>query len=187
MPPPAGPTDQQLMVRARQGHLAALDTLFARHHARLYAFLARWLGDNDAAQDLVQETFLRVLERRDQAPPHDDLAPWLLRIARNLAIDRYRRDRRLEFTPDVEPLADPGPLPLERLTTEERSAQLAVALAAISPAQREVLLLRSVEGMDHRDIGLAVGCSEGTARVRVHRATAALRAAWQARFGGTHG
>jgi RNA polymerase sigma factor (sigma-70 family) len=184
MPALTGPTDQQLMERARRGDLAALDAIYSRHQPRIYAFLARWLGDDDAAQDLVQETFLRVLRQPAKAPRHDDLAPWLLRIARNLAIDRYRHDRRLQFTDDVDATTDPGPLPLDRLTNAERSAQLATALGAISPAHREVLLLRSVEGLDHRAIGETIGCTEGTARVRVHRATVALRAEWHARFGG---
>ena len=132
---------------------------------------------------LAQETFVRVLEQRRAAPPYEQLLPWLLRIARNLGIDRYRRERAFLVTDDSAILADPGPIPLERLTRTEREEQLTEVLASIAPAHREVLLLRAVEGLHHRDIALTLGCTEGSARERVHRATVAVRVAWHCRYG----
>ncbi len=178
------PTDQELILRVKAGDPTGLDAFFVRHHGRVFAFLARWLGDSHAAEDLTQETFMRVLQHGDSAPTHADLLPWLLRIARNLGVDRYRRDRLLTDASETTEPTDPGPLPLARLASAEREAQLTIALGAIAPSHREVLLLRAVEGLDHREIGSILGCSEGAVRVRVHRATAALRHAWFTRFGG---
>ena len=184
MPPLTEPTDQQLMGRVQRGDLAALDVVFARHHGTIYGYLSRWLGDPSAAEDLTQETFLRVLRQNGKAPTHDDLLPWLLKIARNLVIDRYRHERSRLTVDDHAELCDPGPIPLEQLTTAEREQQLSDALAAIAPAHREVLLLRAVDDLDYRNVALLIGCTEGAARVRVHRATAALRNAWFSKFGG---
>jgi RNA polymerase sigma factor (sigma-70 family) len=184
MLPQIEPTDQVLMGRVQRGDLAALDDVFARHHAAIFGYLARWLGDPSAAEDLTQETFLRVLRQNGRAPTHDDLLPWLLKIARNLVIDRYRHEQSRLTVDDHAELCDPGPIPLDQLTKAERDHQLSDALAALAPAHREVLLLRAVDDLDYRNIALLLGCTEGAARVRVHRATAALRTAWFAKYGG---
>jgi RNA polymerase sigma factor (sigma-70 family) len=186
MPPLTESTDQELIGQVQAGDLAALDTLFARHHGRIFGYLSRWLGDPSAAEDIVQETFLRVLRQSAKAPAHDDLLPWLLKIARNLVIDRYRRERGDLVVDDFEQLCDPGPIPLEQLTAVENERRLADALTAIAPAHREILLLRAVDDLDYRDIALLLGCTEGAARVRAHRATAALRTAWYSKNGGNH-
>ena len=181
MPPPSSRTDHELMAGVRRGDMAALDALFTRHHQRLYSFLARWTGDAFAAEDLVQELFLKLLRVQGGHIPGEVL-PWLFLVARNMAIDRYRK----EYTSSIEVDAvvpDDRPLALERLTADERMQQLDDALAALPRTHREVLLLRGVEGLGTRDIGVVLNCSEGAARVRLHRATAALRQIWHARHG----
>ena len=186
MPPLTEPTDQSLIGQVQAGDLAALDTIFARYHGRIFGYLSRWLGDPSAAEDIVQETFLRVLRQSAKAPAHDDLLPWLLKIARNLVIDRYRRDRTDLVVDEFEQICDPGPIPLEQLTTVENEQRLTDALAAIAAPHREILLLRAVDDLDYRDVALLLGCTEGAARVRAHRATAALRAAWFSKNGRHH-
>ena len=186
MPPLTEPTDQSLIGQVQAGELAALDTIFARYHGRIFGYLSRWLGDPSGAEDIVQETFLRVLRQSDKAPAHDDLLPWLLKIARNLVIDRYRRDRSDLVVDEFEQICDPGPIPLEQLTAAENERRLTDALGAIAAPHREILLLRAVDDLDYRDIALLLGCTEGAARVRAHRATAALRTAWFSKNGGQH-
>jgi RNA polymerase sigma-70 factor (ECF subfamily) len=186
MPPLTEPTDQELMVRVQLGDLAALDSIFTRHHSRIFGYLSRWLDDPSAAEDIVQETFLRVLRQSDKAPAHDDLLPWLLKIARNLVIDRYRRERGDLVADEFEQICDPGPIPLEQLTAVENEQRLAEALTGIAAPHREILLLRAVDDLDYRDIALLLGCTEGAARVRAHRATAALRTAWYSKNGRHH-
>ncbi len=188
MPPLTEPTDQSLIGQVQAGELAALDTIFARYHGRIFGYLSRWLGDPSAAEDIVQETFLRVLRHeRAKAPVHDDLLPWLLKIARNLVIDRHRRDRTDLVVDEFEQICDPGPIPLEQLTAIESEQRLSDALATIAAPHREILLLRAVDDLDYRDIALLLGCTgRRRARMRAHRATAALRIAWFSRNGRHH-
>jgi RNA polymerase sigma factor (sigma-70 family) len=178
-------SDGDLMLRVRRGDLDALDLLFARHHRRLYAFLARLTGDRDAADDLVQDVFLRLLRFRERYREDGQFLPWLFRIARNLAADRYR-DRRgsEELSADTAPASDDSAV-LDRLIENEDHQQLERALAALPMIHREVLLLRGTERLSHRDLATALNCTEGAARVRVHRALAALRREWHAMAGGT--
>lgn len=178
-------TDRELMLAVRDGDLGALDTLFARHHTRLYAFLARLTGDTGTAEDLVQEVFLRLLRFRERYAGDGEFISWLYRIARNLATDDHRRRRETVPLEILELPDDGAPLPLERLTLEERQAQLERALAALPATHREVLLLRGVEGLSHRDVAEVLGCSEGAVRVRMHRAVAALKRQWSAMNGET--
>ena len=81
MIPLPGPPDRDLMLAVRRGDLQALDTLFARHHRRLYGFLVRLTGDRDAADDLVQDVFLRLLRFRESYREDGQFKPWLYRIA----------------------------------------------------------------------------------------------------------
>lgn len=168
-------SDSDLMTAVQQGDTGALDALYLRHHARLFSFLARWTGNAAAAEDLVQDAFLRLLRHPDRYLHQGDFIAWLYRIARNLAIDAYRHTLD-EDSMDLQPeLADQSPLALDRLTREEREQLLDRSLRSLPLAHREVLLLRGVDGLDHRNIALVLNCTEGAARVRVHRATAALR------------
>lgn len=184
MTPPADPTDDAQMLALQAGDLSALDHLFARHHGRLYGFLARLTGDPHAAEDLVQEVFLRVLRFHDRYEGNGTFLAWLYRIARNLAADAYAKRRDLRPLDEADALPSAATPPLDHLEREEQRAQLERALAALPTAHREVLLLRGVDGLAHRDVAIALGCTEGAARVRVHRAIAALKRQWQALPGG---
>lgn len=184
LPPLADRPDRDLMLAVRAGDLAALDTLFARHHLRLYGFLARLTGDRAMAEDLVQEVFLRVLRARARYHGDGSFMAWLFRIARNLAAG-HRASRR--DTLSLEDAGDAGAVeldPIGAMDTAEDLARLERALVALAPQHREVLLLRGVEDLSHREVGEVLGCTEGAARVRVHRALTALRHTWIAQNGG---
>ena len=171
------------MLAVRRGDLEALDALFARHHRRLYGFLVRLTGDRDAADDLVQDVFLRLLRFRESYREDGQFVPWLFRIARNLAADRHRGSREA-ISLDVSDVRTPeSALALDLLIQHEDHQQLERALAALPPPQREVLLLRGVEQMSHREMATALRCSEAAARVRLHRALAALKRVWHATAG----
>ena len=179
MPQPPAQSDQTLMLAVRAGDIAALDTLFLRHHARLYGFLARLTGNVHAAEDLVQEVFLRILRFRSRYDAAGAFETWLFRIARNVAIDRHSRVHR---EVSVDALRDIPALqgsPLDAVTTTEDHEALARALAEIPVHHREALLLRAVAGLSHREVAAVLGCSEQASRVRVHRAAEALRTQWQ--------
>ena len=182
---PPLPDDRILMLAVRRGELQALDALFARHHRRLYGFLVRLTGDRDAADDLVQDVFLRLLRFRESYREDGQFVPWLFRIARNLAAVRSRDSRASIPLDGSERDASDASATLEQLIHTEDHQQLERALAALPLSQREVLLLRGVEQMSHREMATALRCSEAAARVRLHRALAALKRVWHATAGGS--
>lgn len=132
----------------------------------------RLLADREAARDVAQEAFVRLHERLDEV---DDPGPWLRAVAARLALDRLRRLRREERA--VSALAaGPGRDPLEAgpEASEVRGALLD-ALARLPDRQREVVLLRVVEGETFPALAGALGISEGSAKTHLRRGLAALR------------
>jgi RNA polymerase sigma-70 factor, ECF subfamily len=141
--------------------------LYAEHGPALLRYLHRLTGRADAAEDLLQETFvqaLRGLERLDAA-----LSPraWLFAIARHLGINARQRRR------DTLPLADEMAKPQERL--DPRREAMREAIAALPDKQREALQLRLVEGLSYEEIAQALDIPVGTVRSRLHAAVKGLR------------
>jgi RNA polymerase sigma-70 factor (ECF subfamily) len=167
--------DTILMFSLREGDRTALSRLFERNHARVHALCARLAGPAEA-EDLVQETFLRVQRHAETFDGGSGFTPWLFRIARNVCNDRGRRIRRTggleaewareqtvsRMTPDHE-----GRIDRRRLIED--------ALAALSADDREVIVLSRMHDLPYSQIADVLGCTAGAARVRLHRAIARLR------------
>lgn len=169
------PSDDELMEQAREGDTAAFAALYERHRARTFTFLARLTGSRDVAEELLQEVFLRVWRGRAAYRASGRFCPWLYTVARRLAIDHVRsRAPRAEPVPED---AVPAELPAAAARAEARQelARVAAALAALPPAQREVLLLSRVAGLDAGEIADVVDSTPGAVRVALHRALARLR------------
>jgi RNA polymerase sigma-70 factor (ECF subfamily) len=166
-------TDAELMDAVRAGDPSAIGVLFDRHHARLFAFFARLTGRRDASEDLVQETFVRILKYSPGFRGDGELVVWMYRIARNVFADSWRDRRPAE--PLDEERADPGSTALERLERDEELGLLERALAELPAGERELLVLCRFEGLRYDEIGELLGCSAGAAKVRAHRALARLR------------
>lgn len=167
-------SDEALLAAVQRGDTEALEQLYLRHHRALFAFLARITGDRLQAEDVLHEIFLKLLRNRRSEPVSGAVLPWLFRIARNAAIDQYRRAQRVvevafsEAESASAPFTDDDPL-------EQRQVQLEWALAQLPEALRTPLVLRGVHQMEYADLATALDCTEGAARVRVHRATVAVR------------
>jgi RNA polymerase sigma-70 factor (ECF subfamily) len=144
------------------------DVLFAAHRDRVFRYLSRFLGHGDAARDLTQEVFLRVT--RGPVPKRDDAGrrAWVFRIARNLALNHVRDDRRRPSAEVVD---------RSRPATQELSAALREALAALAPVDRDVFLLREIAGLSYDEIGRACDLTPAAIRSRLHRTREQLRAA----------
>lgn len=178
-------TDSELMVRVRDGDLDRLAELFERHHQRLYHFFLRLAGRRGAAEDLVQEVFVRILKYRHTFKSEAEFAPWMFTLARHAAVDHYRgRPRELQEDPEMPEPAAAAAHPLEKLEKAEQSARLQAALARLAPEKRELLLLARFGEMKYDSIGELLGISVGAVKVRVHRALKELRAAYGAVSGG---
>ncbi len=140
-----------------------LADVFARHHAELFRYAARFTGDADLAEDIVQDTFVRLAER----PPRreDQLRGWLFRVVTTIAIDSQRSARRrrdlVAASPARVPIATAPADPATQLEREELRQKVRAALASLSEKERAVLLMRE-EGFAHREIAEAVGTTTGS-------------------------
>jgi RNA polymerase sigma-70 factor (ECF subfamily) len=176
-------TDEQLMHRFRRGDASAFETLMRRHRTPIHSFLCRLLGDRARAEDLTQETFLRVVKGAGDWEPRALVRTWLFTIARNLAADEARR-RVFRATEPLEPepgglqgaqAVAPGPAPDQAAADAELRPLLEAALAALPAEQREVLLLREHAGLSFPEIAEATGVNENTVKSRMRYALTALR------------
>jgi RNA polymerase sigma-70 factor (ECF subfamily) len=148
--------------------VAGADVLFTTHRDGIFRYLCRIVGQEDA-RELTQEVFLRVT--RAAMPETDDggRRAWLFRIARNLALNHVRDDRRKGTTVDEAP--DIGAPPSQAL-----AAVLREALDGLNPLDRDVFLMREVGGLSYEEISFACQLTADAVRSRLHRARQQLRA-----------
>ncbi len=160
--------------------MEALDALYRQHAPAVLRFAWGLAGDRSAAEDLVSETFLRVLTRAPRIETRTALA-YLLAIARNAHLDGVRcRRREVPLPAEVTaPEEDPG----RRVDGRARLEAVVSALASVPEGERAALLLRVDHGLSYDEIAAALGTSAGAARVRVHRARLRLARATAPRGG----
>jgi RNA polymerase sigma factor (sigma-70 family) len=154
-----------------------VERLFAEHAPALFRYLVRLTGDADLAADCVQDTFVRLIERRDH---REVQRSWLFTVATNLALESRRtsarRDRLLDRSGDRGPIGDAGPTPLEHVEARERHERAVRALSSLSEKERSALLMRE-EGFSHREIADAVGTTTGSVGTLMARALLKFAAA----------
>lgn len=175
-------SDAELLSRFRAGDQAALNALFDRHETPLYCFLLGVLRDSHQAEEALQETFVRALERLDGVDP-EHLRGWLFTVAYHQAMllrrreaSRSRRLRPIAVSPDG--AADPLPGPLDQLQSSDDARRLRDLLDQLPPPQREVIRQRVYEGKKFREIADALGCPLNTALARMHEGLKRLRLLW---------
>lgn len=143
------------------------DGLYRQHAPHVRRYVRHLSGDPALADDITSETFVRVWQTRDTLR-HETLRAFLFAIARHLFLSGVRTTWRRAPLEDVH--ADPAPNPEARAQTGDETARLERALAQLSPADREPLVLRAIEGLSYEAIGQVMDLAPGTAKVRVHRA-----------------
>lgn len=170
-------SDSEIIAALARGETRAFDEAYARLRAPVYAFLVRLTGRVALAEDLMQETWLRLARAAPELPPHTELRPWLFTVARNL----YRSHRRWAAI-DTERLREFGLLPtpasaspFEALAADGTERALEGAIARLPLDQREVLLLCGVSGFDPAHAARMLGVTPEAARQRLARARARLR------------
>jgi RNA polymerase sigma-70 factor, ECF subfamily len=160
-----------------------LDLLIVRYEYRLYRYLLCLNGDRATAEDLFQETWMRVLERGEQYNGKSNFDAWLFSIARNLTIDLQRRKKSspLDDVPEAA-VAAPGASAFDEVFRRERETEVQNALERLAPAFREVLLLRFQEDLPLAEVASIVGAPLPTVKSRLYRALDMLRET----LGGAH-
>ena len=171
-------------LRERDGELLA--DLVERFQHRLVRYLLYLTGRRDYAEDLAQETWVRVLQRGGQYNGRQRFDPWLFAIARNLAIDYLRKKQKTVQTAslpkdrDAMPLSPSfGPSPFEAAARSQDAMRLAGRLRILSPLYREALLLRFQEDLSLQEIAQVLGAPITTVTSRIYRGLAALRSAFE--------
>lgn len=163
------------MTAAQAGDRTAVDELLARYEPHIYRFGLRMCGDEDAAREVLQETLLAAFRHLPGFRGDAALSTWLYQIARSFCI-KARRGRRPTTELDAAPaLVDPAPRPDAQAHAREIGEALSRAIADLPDDQREVLLLRDVEGLSAEQAAEVVGIEVGALKSRLHRARAALR------------
>lgn len=170
-------TDAELMARVREGDKEAFADLVDRHKDAVVSYLTRLTGDRDRADDLAQETFLRLFRSARDYTEQGYLRAYLYRIATNLVRSEERRERRLRLlAPFLPREAHAEPAATSGLLRQELHRQVAAAVAKLPLRYRVPLVLHEIEGWSYLDIAEEIGCREGTVKSRVHRGRQQLKA-----------
>ena len=184
------PPDETLMLRYQQGDRAAFATLVRRHQAPLYNFAIRQLRLPQVAEDVVQETFVRVVQNADSFKEEARFTTWAYTIARNLCIDHLRK-RALRKHPSLdeargedgegptlgEQTADPRASVEREATGSELKERIARAVAKLPDEQREVFLMREVANLPFKEIAEITNVPENTVKSRMRYALERLQEA----------
>jgi len=176
--------DATLMLRYRDGDLQAFESLYQRHRGALYRYLLRQCRDRDAAADLFQDVWGRLISNRKRYEARARFTTYLFHIAHNCCIDYFRRRsaHRVSMTDAVEDreelLASPGhERPDAELSRLQLERAFRAALAGLPPEQREVFLLHEEAGLNLDEIAYVTRVGMETAKSRLRYALAKLRSA----------
>ncbi len=173
---------ESLMLRFRAGDVRAFEILLQRHRHSIFEFILRSVGSHNPAQaeDLTQETFLRVVKQAANYEPRSKFTTWLFTLARNLCIDasRRRKHRKAQSldAPDeeghslLERTSDGGPAVDRQAIGHELRARMEVAIAELPEDQREVFLMREAADLSFKEIADVIGVSENTVKSRMRYA-----------------
>jgi RNA polymerase sigma-70 factor (ECF subfamily) len=170
-------SDADLMTAARGGDRGAVEELLARYEPNIYRFGLRLCGNEEAAREVLQETLLAAFTYLPGFRGDAALSTWLYHIARSFCIkERRGQHPTRSLDEDGAPeLVDPTPQPDARAHAREIGEALSRAIAALPLEQREVLILRDVEGLGAEEAAMVVGIEVGALKSRLHRARATLR------------
>lgn len=178
-------SEADLLEAARAGDAAAYGRLVRLHQRRILACAMKMMGDEPAAEDALQETFLRAWRALSRFDGRSELSTWLYRICVNVCLNHLRKRTR-RVTADLEDPRVPDAVadPTQGATDPERSTEaaqleraLARALGELSPSLRTTVVLVLIEGVSHREAADILGCPVGTVAWRVHEARRRLRVA----------
>jgi RNA polymerase sigma-70 factor, ECF subfamily len=182
------PMDQDselaLVEQLRAGDETAFDAVYDAFNLRLFTFLLRLSRRRDVAEDLLEETWLRLVKHAHRLRPGTRLGPWLFTVARNLHVS-YVRSRLIEDSTTAGlmglwPFNVERTSPFEATAANELERRIERALASLPMPSREVLLLVGVAGLEHADAAAVCGITPEALRQRLHRARVLLAKALDA-------
>lgn len=170
-------TDSALMLKVKSGETHTLGLLYERYKKRLFGFFYQMNKDAGLSEDLVQNVFIRILKYKHTYTENSNFITWIFQIARNVNYDHFNKQKK-QRTEDVDKVefaleaSDNAELDIEK---SERLAVLKVALDRLPVDKRELIVLSKFKELKYREVGEIIGCTEGNARIKVHRALNALK------------
>jgi RNA polymerase sigma-70 factor (ECF subfamily) len=182
-------TDQEVVARAREGREAAFRELIGRYERPVFSLIYRLVRDRERAEDLSQDTFIKVLNALDRYDPTYKFSSWIFKIAHNTALDLLRKKEpetlSLEGSPHAATAAEAEsstvsvaaetPSPEEYAAHQELSGELEVAIARLRPEYRTAIVLCHLEGRAYEEIAEIMSVPLGTVKTYIHRARLELR------------
>jgi RNA polymerase sigma-70 factor (ECF subfamily) len=182
-------SDQRVVSWAKQGHEAAFRELVRRYERPVFSLLYRMVRDRALAEDLAQETFIKVLNGLKSYRPEFKFSSWIFKIANNAAIDHLRRRSLDTLSLDGSPsastpeqmqatalqLGDRAQSPLQHVENRELGSAIERAIARLRPEYRSCIMLRHVEGYSYEEIAETLELPLGTVKTYIHRARNELR------------
>jgi RNA polymerase sigma-70 factor (ECF subfamily) len=187
-------SDEVLMLRYREGDLAAFEIIIEKHQQPLFSFIYRFCNDYHQAQDLVQDVFLRLVKMSRNYEARAKFTTYLYTIAHNVCIDYLRRKKKRNSVSLSEPIDAENQISLEDTMKDERAnpqrdfqqksfeQALHQAVEDLPPEQREVFLLREQQNLAFDEIARIVGCLPSTAKSRMRYALQSIREKLQNKF-----
>ncbi len=195
MTPPGRPlmdhTDQEVVLEARKGKERAYRELVRRYERPVFSLIFRMVRNRELAEDLSQETFIKVLNAIDSYRPEFKFSSWVFKIANNAAIDHLRRRELDTLSLDGSPhavtpeaieatalqISDHQESPLDYVQATELGGEIEEVIAKLRPEYRTCILLRHVDGRSYEEIAEILNLPLGTVKTYIHRARNELRIA----------
>ncbi len=181
-------TDEQLMLAFKAGNAKAFATLVQRHRQAVFNFIFRFVNNRQRAEDVLQETWLKVVRSSSEYEPKAKFTTWVFTVARNLCVDHARKETYRQTDSLDAPVSDDGErslgetLPDSEGASPDRAAHnvrvrplIEKALASLPEEQREVFLLREYQGLGFKEIAEVVEVNENTVKSRMRYALEGLR------------
>ncbi|NQZ83629.1 MAG: RNA polymerase sigma factor [Colwellia sp.] len=172
--------EKELMFQVKAGQLDKLATLFESNKVQLFNYFIRKGNNRALSEDLVQETFMRVLAYRTSFSGSSTFKSWMYGIARNTVAEHYRKNKNqaLNCDMDDEELTNEQTLD-EEFETEQQNAIFNKSLASISPEDREIILLSRFQQLNYQEISALLDCNLNTLKSRMRNAVSRLQVSYQ--------
>jgi RNA polymerase sigma-70 factor (ECF subfamily) len=183
--------DEVLIGRFRRGDERSFDILFDRYKGRIYTFIVRFVRDRKTAEDILQETFIRVFRKARHFRHEAKFSTWLYTIAANLCRDQLKRAKRRkkvsldaavtdqkggsQVTSWIQAIPDSSDGPRVEAEKRELSREVLLALEELPESSRLVIELHVMHGLRYREVAEVLGCPVGTVQSRMHNAVQLLR------------
>ncbi len=181
--------DADVVALAQRGREDAFRELVRRYERPVFSLIFRMVRDTAAAEDLAQDSFIKVLNNIDKYRPEFKLSSWLFKIANNVTIDHLRRRQLDTISMDGSPhaataadvestsfdIASTGENALDEMESKELGSAIERAIASLRPEYRSCILLRHVEGRSYEEIAATLDLPLGTVKTYIHRARHELR------------